>query len=169
MPLPGFRVSRTFSGGAVPIRHFAPAASETFRVGDVVRIIVDNTIKVAADVEATALGVALDSAQDPNNGNALRAVCAVALFAPDVEFSADNSGTLLALGTHAGDTCDLDTAASPHSVVVGTSSASLFKITGADPTDAARATPGGQRVLVVINGAAKSQATGFGTAVYDAS
>ena len=162
MALPGFRIAQSLTGTHPHIGAYAPAASQTFVRGDVVRWLQANTIKIAADDDAAALGVALDDAVD--SAGTLRTEVRIAEFTGGTIFSADNSGTTLALGTHAGDTCSLDTTAM--SVVVGTAGAAMFKIVGQDITDNDTAGTG-YRVLVTVP-AAKSQASGYGTAALDA-
>jgi hypothetical protein len=165
MALPGFRVAQTMHGGHPFITEKAPAASETFIAGAVVRLIVDDTIKTAADDDATAYGVALDSAVDASG--TLRAACRVAVFDGNNLFSADNSGTTLAMGTHSGDDASLNVTGTAHSVVVGTAGNALFKVAGADSTDDASESGSGDRVIVNVDTAA-SQVPGYGTAAPDA-
>ena len=152
MALPGFRVARSTSGSAPYVNEYAPASGETFIAGSVVRLIVDNTIKTAADDDAAALGIALEDAQD--DSGTLRTGVRVAEFVPDAVFSGDNSGTALSLATHIGDAASLDTVTAPHNVVVGTGGNALFKIVGADATDEDR-NAAGNRVLVSVPAASR--------------
>ena len=153
MSLPAFRIAQT-EGGVMPsIAHYPVAAGSTFLLGDVVRLLNDGTIVVAADNDAAALGTALaDGAANVGKN------IPVAMFSATMIFSAVNSGSAYTAAAR-GDLCSLDITTGVHSIVVGTAGNGLFDIVGEDTTDSSR-------VLVRVP-VARSQAPGYGSAAPD--
>ena len=143
-------------GGAVSgpiIRTYPAAASETFKAGDIIRLIDDGTTKIAVTDETTALGQAYEDASP-----GVRTL--VAVFAPGHLWSIKNSGTAFA-SPHRDEAAAANLSATVWTCTCGTAGNALFDVVDGDATDATR-------VLVQVIGS-KSQAQGYGTAAADAS